>query len=114
MVTRLSPRDRQLRDITEKEWSTQVEGLARRLGFDGYHTFRSQRSPAGWPDWAFFKKNRFLLVELKAETGVLTPKQETVLGQLRDSGVEVYVWRPSDLQQVATVLSRRPAHLTSV
>lgn len=108
----LSPRERQLREITEKEWSRDVEKLATTLGYEGYHTHRSQLSPAGWPDWAFWKPGRFLLAELKTETGKLSPMQEKVIAGLRAAGVEVYVWRPSDLEAAAKVLSRRPVSVT--
>lgn len=107
----LTARQRQLREITEKHWSGDVEKLARQLGWGGYHTFRSERSPAGFPDWTFWRKGECIFVELKTETGKLSPKQEEVIAGLRTGGMRVYVWRPSDLEEAAAVLSRRPAQV---
>jgi hypothetical protein len=45
---------------------------------------------------------------LKRETGELSKSQVPVIELLRQCpGVEVYVWRPSDFDEVARVLRRR-------
>lgn len=93
-------------DLTEKEWTRQVVDLARMLGWSRYHTFRSDRSPAGWPDEALVRE-RLILLELKTEKGKLTDAQKGWLGKLSRAGVEVYVARPGMLAELGIVLATR-------
>lgn len=91
-------------------------GLALSLGWRGYHTHRSQHSPAGFPDLALVRRGRLIMAELKREKGKTTPAQdgwledlaevaehahnpdaEALLGDDYRPAVAVYVWRPSDL-----------------
>ena len=51
-----------------------------------------------------FRPGRFLLVELKAEKGKLSPSQETIIADLRAARVEVHVFRPSDFDAAVEVL----------
>lgn len=111
MSSPLTPRQRLLREVTEKEWSRQVENIARQFGWEGFHTYRSEKSPAGFPDWTFWRPGELIFVELKTMIGKLSPRQEEVITGMRGGGGRVYVWRPDDLEEVASVLSGRPAHL---
>ena len=97
-----------LADLTEKEWSAQVYELARTLGWTRYHTYRSERSQPGFPDEVLVR-DRVIFAELKRETGRLSPAQEDWIGKLKRAGAEVYVWRPSDLEEVGATLMRRAA-----
>jgi hypothetical protein len=46
-----------------------------------------------------------VFAELKSERGKLKPEQEAWLEALRQvPGVEVHVWRPSDMDAIAEVL----------
>lgn len=90
--------------MTEKDWQRQVVDLARLFGFRVFHPWLSIRSEKGWPDLALFRPGRFLLAELKTETGKLTASQESMIADLRAAGVEVHVWRPTDLDHVVEVL----------
>jgi hypothetical protein len=91
--------------ITERQWLRQVVDLAKMLGWRPYHTQLSKWSEAGWPDLALCKPPRLLLVELKSDRGKLTAAQREWLTMLAGcSGVEVYLWRPSDLDQAVGVL----------
>lgn len=92
--------------MTEKEWQAQVVGLATTLGWQRYHTYRSTKSPGGFPDEVLVRE-RILFVELKTETGKLSPLQLHWLEKLRKAGGEVYVWRPRDLEFAGKVLQRR-------
>ena len=95
-----------LADLTEKEWAAQVVQLAQTLGFKRYHTYRSTRSAPGWPDEALVR-DRLILLELKAEKGRLSDAQKDWIRALLAAGVEVYVARPSDLEDLAQVLTAR-------
>ena len=93
--------------LKEKEWLAQVQDLARICGWEIYHTWLSIRSAGGWPDLALVRPPRLIFAELKTDKGKIRPSQEhwlALLGQC--PGVEVYVWRPSDLEHVRDVLQR--------
>lgn len=91
--------------LTEAQWLRQVVDLARLLGWSAYHPWLSIHSERGWPDLALVRPPRLVLAELKTERGRTTPAQERWLGMLRECpGVEVYVFRPSDIERVAEVL----------
>lgn len=92
--------------ITEKEWMGQVTDLAHTLGWETYHPWLSVYSPKGWPDLALWR-DRLILAELKTDTGRLSPSQIKVIDGLKTAGVEVYVWRPSMIEDVARVLQRK-------
>lgn len=99
-------------------------GLALALGWMGYHTHRSQHSPAGFPDLCLVHPGagRLVFAELKREKrSNPTPAQVAwldALGVIADrvvrpgtiparvpeqitghpvASVDVYLWRPSDL-----------------
>ncbi|HSS11389.1 MAG TPA: hypothetical protein VLL25_15995 [Acidimicrobiales bacterium] len=91
--------------ITEKDWMRQVVDLARIRHWDIYHTHISRWSEAGWPDLSLVRPPRLILAELKSATGKLTAGQTHWLTQLQACpGVEVYLWRPDDLDHIAEVL----------
>lgn len=91
--------------LTEKQWMAQVVDLARTFRWAHYHPYLSIRSARGWPDLALVRPPRVILVELKSETGKVTPAQEEWLALLRECpGLEVYLWRPSDFEAAAAVL----------
>lgn len=138
---RLTDHDRQLRAITERDLQATVIKLARSLGWgvtqsqakamaaeaaqyrvetpplDGliFHPRYSLGSEPGWPDLTLIRRRdrRLVFAELKAEKGVLSPRQGEVLELLRqlswppaaravhggdyEPAVQVFVWRPSDL-----------------
>lgn len=100
-----------LQPITEAQWQHQVIELAAILGYKANHTRRSigkggrwvtATSIVGWPDLVLYSpsKQRTIYVELKSDKGRLTAEQTQVLDDLRKSGNEVAVWRPSDLETV--------------
>lgn len=95
-------------DMTEKEWSAQVADLCRMLGYRRYHTFRSDRSPAGFPDETLVR-DRIVFLELKTEKGKLSPAQRDWLTALIRADGEAYVVRPSQLQLLAAALASRGA-----
>lgn len=111
--------------MTEKQLQASIVHAARALGWRDASTWRSLHSPKGWPDLVLARGLRLLIVELKAEKGRLTPEQETWLEWWRIFGaavarelrkpratdpretprIEVYVWRPADIDTAYRVLS---------
>ena len=92
-------------DPTEKDFMAQVVDLAKILGWSVYHPWLSIRSERGWPDLALVKPPRLVLAELKREKAKLSPSQEKWLSMLSGCPqVEVYVWRPSNLDAIARCL----------
>ena len=73
-----------------------VVGLARALGWRHYHTHRSDRSPAGFPDLVLVHagRGRVLYRELKTEKGRLSTAQTEWLDDLTAAGQDAGVWRP--------------------
>lgn len=95
-------------EMTEKELDTEVRKLAKLCHWLYYHTYRSKRSPAGFPDCVLVKPPRIVYAELKSKSGVVSPEQQKWLDTLAACPHnEVYLWRPSDLEEVANVLSPR-------
>lgn len=92
---------------TEAQFQRQVIDLARVLGWDFvYHAQLAKWSERGWPDLFLCRTRdrRVVLAELKAERGKLTDRQEVVIDLLRECGLDVFVWRPSDFDTIASVL----------
>ena len=93
--------------ITEKAFESQVKDLARLFGWKYYHTWRSFHSPVGFPDCVMIRLSRIIFAELKSEKGKVMPKQQEWLDALEATGkVEVYLWRPSDFDEIVKVLER--------
>ena len=102
--------------ITEKAWSAQFKELFKMLGWEGYHPFLSIHSERGWPDWSLVNESqgRLVFVELKTEVGKVSDKQQRWHELLRSVGCEVYVWRPSDFDTAARILSRSTSPQDSI
>jgi hypothetical protein len=90
--------------MTEKEFGRQIEELARLSGWTYYHTWNSQHSQAGWPDYVLMKPPRIIYAELKTEKGKLTRAQENMLLMLNQCKQTAYLWRPSDWNDIEEVL----------
>lgn len=116
--------------LSEAAWQTQVTNLATFYGWRLYHTHRSDRSPAGFPDLVLIRPPELIFAELKTDKGRLKPEQAawledlelvrqavTDLRQNAEAGyagispeyaaaVDVYLWRPADFDEVLERLSR--------
>lgn len=104
--------------LSEAEFETQhVEPLATMLGWRWAHFSDSRRQvrpgvhvgdakARGWPDMVLCR-DRLVHAELKAGKGRLRPEQREWLDGLTRAGAEAYLWRPSDLDEIAEVLSKR-------
>jgi hypothetical protein len=104
---------RPLEDILETEWDATLfrgpKALANTLGWTSYHTLRSRGSKPGYPDRTLVR-DRILFVETKREKKTATlvsPEQKEWLDRLSRAGGEVYLWRPSDLDEAAAILAGR-------
>jgi hypothetical protein len=113
-------------ELNERGFQRQVTDLAALLGWEHVHfrpaqTAKGWRTPvsgtlgAGFVDLVLVraKDHRLIFAELKAEKGRLTYEQDRVLDVLRSlttdqygapTSIEVHVWRPSDLDEIAEVL----------
>jgi hypothetical protein len=103
------PAERGLK-VSEKAWQQTVTDLAAAYGWLHYHSFDSRRSPLGFPDLVLVKAV-VIFAELKTERGRLSAAQATWFTHLAEieascSGVEAYVWRPSDFDAVVARLAR--------
>ena len=93
--------------ITEDQFEKQVKHLASLFDWEYYHTWKSYHSPAGFPDCVLVNPElqRTIFAELKSETGQPSPDQYLWLVALTEAGnKEVYLWRPSDFDEVAKIL----------
>jgi hypothetical protein len=99
------------REFSEAKLTDAFIEIAELAGFLMYHTHDSRRSQAGFPDWTLIRNGRLVFVELKKELGKTKPEQELWLEELNKcTGVEAYLWRPSDLRNgtMDTVLLTAP------
>lgn len=85
--------------MTEAQLFEAIRDLAKLRGWMLYHTYRSDRSEAGFPDLVLVhpRTGDLLFAELKSEKGRISQTQRAWLDALRASRVPVYVWRPVDL-----------------
>lgn len=110
-----------LHEILERDWDRQLfaggrrPGVATQLGWQSQWTFNSKGSRSGYPDRTACR-DRIIFVELKRElTGRKSedakrqPSDAQIawLDRLASADGEVYLWRPSDLDEIARVLSTR-------
>lgn len=83
----------------------QVVELAELFRWAHYHPWLSVHSARGWPDLALCRPPRLILAELKSERGTLSDAQAKWIELLEQcEGVEVYLWRPADLETVKGIL----------
>jgi hypothetical protein len=99
---------------SEREFQREVVQRAKSLGWYIFHALPGQGrnkhltlfiGKRGFPDLVLCRPPRLLFVELKTETGKLSADQQEWLDALSACGVEVHVWRPSDLERITEILS---------
>jgi hypothetical protein len=92
----------------EKAWQATVLEIAETCGWQRrYHTYDSRRSTPGFPDLCLCRPPRLLFAEVKREDGRVSRDQWGWYDDLKRCGVEVYIWRPSDRDEVDRVLASR-------
>ena len=62
-----------------------------------------QGDAKGFPDLVLVRDG-VIFAELKSEKGKLTPEQQEWIDLLKAAGQEVYVWRPSDRDDIEVIL----------
>lgn len=95
--------------ISEDAFRRQIRDYARLNGWRlQYHTYDSRRSDPGFPDEVFVnpEKRRVLFIEFKSEKGRVSKAQDQWLKALWACGMEVAVWRPSDMDFIRRVLGK--------
>jgi hypothetical protein len=92
--------------ISEKDFQQTVVEMAEALGWMVYHTYESRRSNPGFPDLVLTKGGRLIFAELKAQKGRVSPEQMQWLGALKlcPDGIGVFLWRPSDMDEIEAIL----------
>lgn len=112
---RLTGQEQWLRSQSEAAFQA---GLLRRAGWLGYrrhHVYDSRLAAVecdpGWPDLELLRLPgvrgglRLIYAELKDEQGDVSDDQREILDALMlVAGVEVYLWRPSDVDEAIRVL----------
>lgn len=101
--------------MTEAQFASAVEDLLEIYNWKWCH-FRPAETKKGWrtplsghkglPDYIAVKNGRLLMFELKSDTGKISLNQMEWLNLLRKTKAEVYVWFPSDWDQLQEVLMR--------
>lgn len=111
MVAVASVRSELAGSLTEKQWQEQVVALATSLGWRHFHPFDMRRSDTGYPDLTLVRERRgdarLVFAELKRQSGKLTAHQAGWLDVLAATGNRVFVWRPTDFDDVHEVLAAR-------
>lgn len=91
--------------LTEKQFEAQIKEIAKLFDWRYYHTWRSIHSPAGYPDVCMVRLSRIIYAELKSEKGKVSQKQQEWLDDLLATGkVEVYLWKPSQFEEIVEIL----------
>ena len=94
--------------MTEDQFQTSVIQVAKDTGWMLFHDYDSRRSTAGFPDLVMTRNGRTIFAELKSQRGRIRPEQKEWIAELeKTNGIEVYLWRPSDMDDVVEVLMRQ-------
>ena len=93
-------------ELTEKVFQKQVIELAEALGWRTYHPFLSKWSEKGYPDLTCVhaRQKRICFIELKRESGKVSPHQQEWHNLLIAAGQEAYIFRPSQFDQIEQTL----------
>ena len=90
--------------MSEAKLGRLLEIVCKGAGWTYYHTWRSDHSTAGFPDYVLLRPPRVIFAELKREKGKATAAQQRWLDGLLECGQEAYLWRPSDSEEILRTL----------
>jgi len=107
---------------SERDFATAVEDALRLYSWKFTHFRPAMKQNGRWvtalsgdkgfPDYFCVRGPRALAIELKSDTGRLTPEQSAWLGALEAAGIETWVMRPRDMDRLLEVL-RSDSHWSS-
>lgn len=104
--------------MTEAEFQAQVIDIARFRGWKIMHQrpamgrngrwITAVTGDAGFPDLVLARAvhGDLIFAELKKEGGRISPLQASWIRTLASTGVEAYIWFPSDITEIISRLSR--------
>lgn len=106
--------------LLEVDFQATVVEAAGALGWQHLHVRRTigrgkrwvtATNLVGWPDLLLWheRQGRVVAIELKSEAGRATTEQLEVLRSLEAAGVETHVFRPSQWEELCSVLRARPS-----
>ncbi len=101
--------------MLERDFAKQVEGIFNLFGWTWKHDLPAVRQSGRWatafkgmpgfPDYIAVRNERIICAELKNEKGRLSTGQKAWIEALTQTEkVEVYVWRPDDLNGIIETL----------
>ena len=103
--------------MLEKDIQRSILSAARDFGWLAYATYRSMRSEPGFPDLVMVRPPRVIIAEVKTSNGRYSkgkwnksgsrwlPGQDDWAKAFNDApGVEYYLWRPEDLDDIYKTL----------
>ena len=91
--------------LSETEFQAQVVRAARMFRWMISHMTLPQRSEPGVPDLLMVRPPRVIFAELKRQNGRVTIPQHMWFHDLDECpGVEVYIWKPSDWDEIVEVM----------
>jgi len=93
-------------DMPEADFQTVIIELATLRGWRYiWHDNDSRKNIAGKPDLELACPSRgYLQAELKTKNNKPRPEQQRVIDILRNAGVTVYVWTPTNWREIVNVL----------
>ena len=102
------------KNMTEEEFSKQIEGLLDLYGWHWTHFRPARRLDGSWRtavsghkgfmDYVAVREGRLLFLEIKSEKGIVSDEQSVWLTALAATRAEVYVWKPSQWDEIVSVL----------
>ncbi len=91
--------------VSEKNFMAQVIHIAKLRKWKVMHIHDSRKSSgSGWPDLAMVRAGRFVAAELKVGVNRPTADQLEWLEDLAGCGLETFLWRPSDFEEIERTL----------
>ena len=98
---------------SEKDFMSSVIEVAELGKWLIYHTYDSRRSQPGFPDLVLCKDGRVIFAELKSQKGPIRKAQQEWLDNLQmNNSVEVYLWRPADIDGIHGLLLDKKTVIT--
>ena len=101
--------------ISEAEFQAQVIELAQLRGWLVHAERPAQRQSghwstpiqgnAGFPDLVLARGGRLIFAELKSAKGRMRPEQQAWLDALRPGALRVFLWRPTDWDEIVRALA---------